>query len=79
MWFTHSLSKILVNTLRMLELKKKTKRNMNEHLLEPKFNAIKCPGKAAALELVDGKAGLSLDKCDGTWGQAQGKISKLDP
>lgn len=52
---------------------------MNEHLLEPKFKAIKCPGKAAALELVEGKAGLSLDKCDGTWGQAQGKISKLDP
>lgn len=53
MWFTHSLSKILVNTLRMLELKKK--RNMNEHLLEPKFKAIKCPGNAAALELVEGK------------------------
>lgn len=78
MWFTHFLSKILINTLRILELKKK-KRNRNEHLLGPKVKAIKCPGKAAALKLVEGKAGLSLDKCDGTRGQAQGKISKLDP
>lgn len=64
MWFTHLLSKILINTLRILELKKKW--NRNEHLLGPKFKGIKCPGKAAALELVEGKAGLSPDKCDGT-------------
>lgn len=61
----------------MLELKKK-KRNSNEHLLGPKFNAIKRLGRATALELVEGKAGLSLDKCDGTRGQAQRKISELD-
>lgn len=73
----HTFSQQDSNTLRILELKKKW--NRNEHLLGPKIKAIKCPGKAAALKLVEGKAGLSLDKCDGTRGQAQGKISKLDP